>query len=56
MFSLLPSTAGQVVTLCEQGSGKDRFFYYVTPNGTTRTFGTRRAAVSFAKRHKWVVK
>lgn len=49
----LPSTAGVNVTLRFQASG--RFYYYTTPFGTTRTFGTKRLAISFARRHKWVV-
>ena len=55
-LTALPSTAGQEVTICQQGSGSDRFYYFITPFGTTRTFVTKAAARTFARRHKWSVK
>ena len=55
MLAALPSTAGQSVTLRKQGEGREAFYYYTTPFGTTRTFATKQAALAFARRHKWVV-
>ena len=50
MYFDLPSTAGILVSLLYDARG---FYYYTTPFGVTRSFATKRAAVSFAKRHGW---
>ena len=52
MYGSLPSTAGSIVTLRHDNRG---FYYYVTPFGSTRSFGTKRAALTFARRHQWSV-
>jgi len=52
MYGSLPSTAGSAVTLRHDSRG---FYYYTTPWGTTRSFGAKRAALAFARRHQWSV-
>jgi hypothetical protein len=51
----MPSTAGSKVTLESQANGESRFYYFITPWGTTRSFRTIRAARMFARAYKWVV-